>query len=66
MAALTDDQIELLRRTRDGLAPWGGVVRLDRLQAQIELLLALRLIEPDGTNPYRLTALGALVLDAAR
>ena len=66
MAALTDDQIQLLRRARDGLAPWDGMVRLDRLQAEIELLLALRLIEPDSVNPYRLTALGALVLDAAR
>ncbi len=64
MAALTSDQIELLARTRAGLAPWGGSVRLDRLQAEIELLEAMRLIEPDGLAPYRLTATGALVLEA--
>ena len=64
MGALTFDQIELLRRAGAGLAPWGGSVRLDRLQAEIELLEALRLIEPDGVAAYRLTATGVLVLDA--
>ena len=64
MAALTSDQIELLRRARDGLAPWGGSVRLDRLQAEIELLEAMLLIEPDDMAPYRLTLTGSLVLDA--
>ncbi len=64
MAAFTSDQIELLHRARAGFAPWGGSVRLDRLQAEIELLEALHLIEPDGVAPYRLTATGVLVLDA--
>ncbi len=36
-----------------------------RLRRDIELLMTLRLLEPDGRHPYRLTALGAAVVAAA-
>lgn len=62
MAALTADQLELLRRARDGLPMWGGSVATERLQRDVEVLFALRLIEPAGATPYRLTAIGAQVL----
>ena len=64
MAALTSDQLELLQRARDGLPMWGGSVAIDRLRSDVELLFSLRLVEPAGAVPYRLTALGALVLGA--
>lgn len=64
MSALTDDQFELLQRARDGLPMWGGSVATDRLRRDVDLLFALRLIEPAGACPYRLTPTGALVLEA--
>jgi hypothetical protein len=64
MPALTGDQLELLQRARDGVPMWGGSVAIDRLRRDVDLLLALRLVEPAGTVPYRLTALGAAVLDS--
>ncbi len=63
MAALTPDQLELLQRARDGLPMWGGSVATSRLRREVDLLLAMRLVEPDGAHPYRLTVLGALVLE---
>lgn len=62
MSALTADQLELLGRARDGLPMWGGSTATDRLRREVDLLLAMRLIEPAGAHPYRLTALGALAL----
>jgi len=64
MASLTYGQLELLQRARDGLPMWGGSVATHRLRREVDLLLALRLLEPAGALPYRLTALGAAVLDA--
>ena len=63
MAALTSDQLELLLRARDGLPMSGGSVATERLRREVELLFALRLIEPVAALPYRLTALGAQVLE---
>ncbi len=63
MSSLSCDQLELLQRARDGLPMWGGSVATDRLRRDVDLLLALRLVEPAGAIPYRLTALGATVLD---
>ena len=42
---------------------WGGSVATDRLRREVELLLALHLIEVDGPHSYKLTAMGAAVLD---
>jgi hypothetical protein len=64
MPALTGDQFELLQRARDGLPMWGGSVAIDRLRRDVDLLLALRLVEPDGLCPYRLTEIGSQVLSA--
>ena len=64
MAALTKDQIELLQRARDGDPMWGGSTATDRLRREIDLLLALRLLEQSAPVPYRLTSLGATALDA--
>jgi len=66
MPALTDDQLELLQRAHDGLPMWGGSVATERLRRDVELLFALRLIEPAGACPYRVTAAGAAVLEARR
>jgi len=62
MSALTADQLDLLQRTRDGLPMWRGSMATDRLRREVDLLFALRLIEPDDTLPYRLTALGSLMI----
>ena len=62
--ALTDDQLELLQRAHDGLPMWGGSLAIARVRRDVDLLLTLRLVEPAGANPYRLTTLGATVLDA--
>ncbi len=64
MSALTPDQLELLQRALVGLPMWGGSLATARLRHEVELLLALRLVEPGGQVPYRLTALGARVLDS--
>jgi len=64
LPALTTDQLELLHRARDGFPIWGGSVAIDRLRRDVDLLLALRLVEPAGATPYRLTTLGATVLGA--
>jgi len=64
MAALTDDQIDLLQRAREGLPMWGGSVATNRLRREVELLLAMRLVESGGSFQHRLTELGAQVLDA--
>lgn len=66
MSSLTPDQLELLKRARDGLPMWGGSVAIDRLRRDVDLLLALRLLEPHGSCPYRLTEMGAQVLKTAR
>jgi hypothetical protein len=62
MSALNADQVELLQRACDGIPMWGGSAATERLRRDVDLLFALRLIEPVGTCPYRLTAAGALVL----
>ena len=64
MAVLTQDQLELLQRARDGMPMWGGSVATDRLRREVDLLLALRLLERAGAVPYRLTELGGHVLQA--
>ena len=66
MGALTADQIELLQRARDGLPMWGGSVATHRLRREVDLLLVMQLITSSGSCPYRLTATGALALDATR
>lgn len=43
---------------------WSGSVAIPRLRRDVDLLVALRLVEPAGAVPYRLTALGAMVLAA--
>ena len=48
MSALTSDQLDLLQRARDGLPLWGGSVATERLRRDVDLLFALRLIEPGG------------------
>ena len=65
MTALTLDQLELLQRAQDGVLMWGGSVATYRLRREVDLLIALRLVEPAGAVPYRLTQLGALVLATA-
>ena len=64
VSSLTRDQLELLQRARAGLPMWGGSIATHRLQREVDMLLALRLVEPAGACPYRLTALGAATLDA--
>lgn len=66
MSTNPQHQIEILRRVRDGKHLGGGDVPLASLQNEVARLLVLRLIEPFGTCPYRLTELGAQVLFAAR
>ncbi len=63
MAALTGDQLELLRRARDGDPMWGGSTAIERLRRDVELLLTLGLIEAYQDEPYSLTPLGVRVLD---
>lgn len=58
--------LEILRLVRAGKHFGGGDVPLATLQDEIDRLIALRQIEPDGATPYRLTTLGATVLDAQR
>lgn len=43
---------------------WGGSLAIERLRRDVDLLLALHLVEPAGAVPYRLTAIGAEVLSA--
>ncbi len=64
MRALTQPQVELLRRLRGGWPVWGGSVPLVDLQTEVEHLQALRLIEPVGLNAFRLTAVGFEVIGA--
>ncbi len=42
-----------------------GDVPLEVLRTEVELLLELRLIEPSGACPYRLTSSGARMLELA-
>jgi hypothetical protein len=62
MASLTCDQLELLQRARNGFPMWGGSVAIERLRRDVDLLLALRLVELDYLAGYRVTTLGAAVL----
>lgn len=64
--AFTDDQLELLQRSCDGLPMWGGSMATERLRREIELLFVLGLIQPAPDCPYRLTQTGFMVLDARR
>lgn len=57
--AVASDRLDSLRRAVDSLIPTNGNARIDE---QVELLAALRLIEPDGALRYRLTELGAACL----
>lgn len=66
MSAFTDDQLELLQRARDGLPMWGGSVATDRLRRDVDLLFALRLIEPAAETAYRPTQDGSKVLGLLR
>ena len=43
---------------------WGGSVATERLRRDVDLLLVLHLVEAAWASPYRLTTLGATVLDA--
>jgi len=64
MEALTQDQLDLLQRARDGLPMWGGSVATDRLRREVDLLFALCLVEPADVAKYRLTPIGSVALDA--
>jgi len=64
MDALTRSQVQLLQRARDGNPMWGGSTAIAWLRRDVELLLALRLIERHGDLPYSLTPLGASALDS--
>jgi hypothetical protein len=64
MRALTEHQVELLHRVRCGDPVWGGNVPLADLQAAVEQLQLLRLIEPIGLHTFRLTAIGFEVIGA--
>ncbi len=64
MNQIAQNQLEILRRVRDGKHLGRGGVPLASLQDEVDRLLELRLIEPGGTDPYRLTLIGAVVLDA--
>lgn len=66
MAVLTADQIELLQRARDGMPMWDGSMTTNRLSRELDLWFAPQLIEPAGTTPYRLTAIGAVVLEVTQ
>ena len=43
---------------------WGGSTAIAWMRRDVELLLALRLIERHGDLPYSLTPLGASALDS--
>ena len=62
MATTPQHLLEILTRVRTGKQLGGGDVPLASLQSDVDMLLHLRLIEPSGSCPYRLTQLGALVL----
>lgn len=66
MAAFTSDQLELLLRAREGVPMWGGSTALPRLARDVDLLLALGLVEPAEEWPYQVTGLGQQVLGALR
>ncbi len=63
MNILDSNQQAILEAVRAGR--YLGRVPLDELRADVDLLLELRIIEPSGACPYRLTAIGARVLAAA-
>lgn len=62
MSALTADQLELLQRACDGVPLWGGSMATERLRRELDLLFALRLIEPHAAGPYQPTAFGMQTL----
>ena len=45
MSALTDDQLEILRRARDDLPMWGGSVATDRLHRDVSEHLVIKVID---------------------
>ena len=63
MDILDPNQQAILESVRAGR--YLGHVALDELRADVDLLLELRLIEPTGACPYRLTATGARILELA-
>lgn len=63
MNILDQYQLEILERVRAGR--FLGDAAVPDLRSELELMLALRLIEPSGMCPYRLTAVGAQVLAVA-
>ena len=65
MTALDKNQIEILRRVRAGRHLGGGDVPLASLESHICQMIVMRLIKPAGARPYRLTAIGVEVLNAA-
>lgn len=65
MSAIAQHLLEILRRVGAGKHLGGGDVPLASLQDEIDRLLTLRLIEPAGACPYRLTQLGVQVFAAA-
>jgi hypothetical protein len=66
MTALTSDQIELLQRAHDGPPLWGGSIATPRLRRDVDLLVAMQLIEAAEGWPYRLTRRGEDVFEAER
>lgn len=66
MSPLTNDQLEMLQRARDGVPMWGGSTAIPRLARDVDLLLALGLVAPSHDSPCRLTELGRQALASLR
>ena len=63
MDILNTHQFALLEGVRRG--QYSGSAPLEELRPEIDLMLELRIIEPSGACPYRLTSIGVRVLAAA-
>jgi hypothetical protein len=63
MDILDPNQLGILQGVRAG--KYLGAVPLEQLRSDVDLMLELRLIEPSGACPYRLTTAGAQILTLA-
>ena len=63
MQILDPNQFAVLQGV--GTGRYLGAEPFDDLRAEVALMLELRLIEPSGACPYRLTATGAKILAIA-
>ena len=62
MGPLTEHQLLLLERAGGDVPLWGGSTALDWLQRDVELLLAMGMLEPGDIYPYRLSEIGVRAL----